>query len=184
VARERSDRNRPPLDAAAVERLAIDYVARYATSRAKVRAYLQRKLTERGWAGDGAPPLDALIAKLAESGFVDDRAFAEARTASLGRRGYGAQRVGMALRAAGIDPEDSEAALDGAAESAWAAAEIFARRRRIGPFASVPGDRDQRQKALAAMLRAGHPNHVARAFAYADPGISPVPEEEGYERRG
>lgn len=178
MAREQPDRNRPPLDAAAVERLAIDYVARYATSRAKVRTYLRRKLTERGWAGDGPPPIDALIARLADAGFVDDRAFAEARTASLGRRGYGAHRVGMALRAAGIEADDSEAALEGAAETEWAAGEAFARRRRIGPFAREAADREGRQKALAALLRAGHPSHVARAFAYAEPGVSPVPEED------
>lgn len=179
MAREGSDRNRRPLDAAAIERLAIDYVARYATSRAKLRAYLGRKLTERGWAGDHPPAIESLIARLTEAGFVDDRAFAEARTASLGRRGYGAHRVGAALRAAGIDSEDSEAALQGAAESPWAAGEAFARRRRIGPFAKEAGDREQRHKSLAAMLRAGHPSHVARAFAYADPGISPVPDEDG-----
>jgi regulatory protein len=178
VAREGSDRNRPPLDAAAVERLAIEYVARYATSRAKLRAYLGRKMTERGWAGEGAPPIDSLVARLTDAGFIDDRAFAEARTASLGRRGYGAHRVSMALRAAGIDPEDSSSALENAAETEWSAGEAFARRRRIGPFAREAGDRDQRQKALAAMLRAGHPGHIARAFAYADPGVSPVPEED------
>jgi len=178
VARAGSDRNRPALDAAAIDRLAIDYVARYATSRAKLRAYLLRKLTERGWAGDGPPPVEPLIARLADAGFVDDRAFAEARTASLGRRGYGAHRVGMALRAAGIESADSEAALQGAVDTAWAAGEAFARRRRIGPFAREAADRDQRQKAMAAMMRAGHPGHVARAFAFADPGANPAPPDE------
>ena len=179
MARGTSDRNRPPLDTAAVERLAIDYVARYATSRAKVRTYLARKLKERGWAGDGPPPIDALVDRLATAGFVDDRAFAEARSASLGRRGYGAHRIGAALRAAGIAPEDSADAMTGAADSAWQAAQAFARRRRIGPFAQEAAEREQRHKALGAMLRAGHPNHIARAFAYADPGEDPTPDEEG-----
>jgi Fe2+ transport system protein FeoA len=113
VARGASDRNRPPLDAAALDRLAIDYVARYATTRAKVRTYLQRKITERGWSGEGAPPLEAIVARLAELGFVDDKAFAVARSASLGRRGYGAHRVGVALRAAGIAADDAAPALEG-----------------------------------------------------------------------
>jgi regulatory protein len=176
VARGASDRNRPPLDAAALDRLAIDYVARYATTRAKVRTYLQRKITERGWAGEGAPPLEAIVARLADLGFVDDKAFAVARSASLGRRGYGAHRVGVALRAAGIAADDAAPALEGAAEDAWSAAEAFAKRRRIGPFAVSATDPDQRRKALAAMLRAGHPMQIARAFIYAAPGE--VPERD------
>jgi regulatory protein len=176
VARGASDRNRPPLDRAALDRLAIDYVARYATTRAKVRAYLHRKVTERGWAGEGAPPLDAIVARLGDLGFVDDKAFAVARSASLARRGYGAHRVGVALRAAGIAPDDAAPALEDAAETAWSAAEAFARRRRIGPFAAAAADPDQRRKALAAMLRAGHPMQIARVFVHAEPGE--VPERD------
>jgi regulatory protein len=177
VARGASDRNRPPLDAAALDRLAIDYVARYATSRAKVRAYLQRKLTERGWAGEASPPVDAIVARLGDLGFVDDRAFAAARSASLGRRGYGAHRIGVALRAAGIEADDAAPALEDAAETAWSAAEAFAKRRRIGPFAQEAADPDQRRRALAAMLRAGHPMDIARAFTRAAPGE--IPERDG-----
>ena len=173
MARRASDRNRPPIDAAGLQRLALDYVARYATSRAKVRTYLERKLGERDWAEEGAPPLDAIIARLADLGFVDDRVFAAARASSLGRRGYGAHRVGAALRAAGIDPEDAAPALEDAAEDAWGAAEAFAKRRRIGPFSSCAADPEQRRKALAAMLRAGHPLLLARAFTRAEPGQIP-----------
>ena len=41
----------PPLDEAGLNELALAYVARYATSRAKLLAYLARKLRERGWGG-------------------------------------------------------------------------------------------------------------------------------------
>ena len=123
-------------------------------------------------------PIEALVARLVDAGFIDDQAFAAARSASLSRRGYGAHRVGLALRAAGIEPEDSADALENATESQWRAGEAFAKRRRIGPFAADAGDRDQRRKAMAAMLRAGHPGHVARAFAFAEPGVSPIPEED------
>ena len=168
-----SDRNRPPLDAAAVERLALDYVGRYATSRAKLRAYLERKVRARGWDAEAPPPFDAIVARLAASGFVDDRAFAEARASGLSRRGYGARRVDEALRAAGIGPEDAEAALGEAGQTAWRAAETFAKRRKIGPFSVGPGDSERRRKAFAAMLRAGHAPAVARAFAHAEPGCVP-----------
>lgn len=177
VARAGSDRNRPPLDGAAIERLALDYVSRYATTRAKLHAYLERKLRTRGWTGDAPPPLAAIVARLAASGFVDDRAFAAARGAGLSRRGYGARRVSAALRAAGVATDDAAPALDEAGEGAWASAAAFAKRRRIGPFSVEPGDPERRRKAFAAMLRAGHSPAIAQAFAHAAPGMVPGPDD-------
>ena len=66
----RSRKPRPPLDASSLKELALAYVARFATSRAKLAAYLRRKLRERGWDGDGEPPVDQLVAKAADAGFV------------------------------------------------------------------------------------------------------------------
>ncbi|MET0270726.1 MAG: RecX family transcriptional regulator [Sphingomonas sp.] len=163
----------PPLDAAGLERLALAYVGRYATTRAKLSAYLQRKLGERGWGGEGRPPVEPLVARCATLGYVDDRQFATMRAASLGRRGYGARRVGEALRAAGITVEDAVEARAGADDSAWETAVAFVRRRRIGPFAAAPLDPDRRRKALAAMLRAGHGFEVSRRLIDAQPGDDP-----------
>ena len=42
----------PPLDEDALRELALRHVARFATSRGKLLAYLNRKLRERGWAGE------------------------------------------------------------------------------------------------------------------------------------
>ena len=164
---------RPPLDAEALERSALHYAGRYATTRAKLAAYLKRKLRERGWDGSGEPPVEALIDRMTRLGYVDDRAFATARAASLGRRGYGERRIGEAMRAAGIGEEDSSEAREMARENAWSAALRFAERRRIGPFAAVEPDRPQREKAVAAMLRAGHPLGLARRIAAARPGEIP-----------
>jgi regulatory protein len=47
--RHRPRRALPPLDQAALQELALRYVGKYATTRAKLRAYLGRKLRERGW---------------------------------------------------------------------------------------------------------------------------------------
>ena len=79
---------RPPLDAAKLDELALSYVGRFSTSRARLKAYLGRKLRERGWAGTGEPPIEALTDKLAQLGYVDDRAFALAKARSR-RRGSG-----------------------------------------------------------------------------------------------
>ena len=149
----------------------MHYVGRYATSRAKLVAYLRRKITERGWAGPSADPV-ALAEKMARLGYLDDRAFAEARGRSLARRGYGARRVDMALRAAGIDEDDRAAAVpDG--DAAVAAACALARRRRIGPFAAQAADRPTREKWLAALMRAGHAPALARAIVRLDPSEDP-----------
>jgi len=146
-----------PLDSASLERAALDYAARYATTRARLAAYLRRKLRERGWAGDGAPPVDALIAHFAERGYVDDRAFASARADALLRRGYGARRIGTALQAAGIDAATAGDLGERIAAEAEAAALRFARRKRIGPFADRPADSAQKRRWIATMARAGHP---------------------------
>jgi regulatory protein len=173
VKRERNSKVKPPLDDAGLERAALSYAGRYATTRAKLRSYLARKLKERDWEGPDEPPLEALVERMARLGYVDDRAFASARAAALSRRGYGAGRVDAALRAAGIAPEDAAGAREVAADSAWEAALRFAERRKLGPFAAVQADRPARAKALAAMLRAGHPAGLARRILAAGPGEIP-----------
>lgn len=163
-----------PLDAEMLRQLALNHVARYATTRAKLRSYLARKLRERGWQGDGAPSVEAIVERMAALGYVDDRAFAETRAAGLARRGYGPRRIADALRMAGIDEADGEAAREAAGAAAWDAALAFARRRRIGPFATdslMPGP--ARDKALAALIRAGHAFEIARILVDSEPGEIP-----------
>ena len=150
--------------------LALFYIGRYATTRAKLSSYLARKVRERGWHGEGGPGIERLVERFAESGLVDDASFALAKSRSLSERGYGRGRVRQALRAAGIEAADGEAANELAAEQAVDAAIRFARRRRIGPFAAQRPDRAAREKALAAMIRAGHGFELARAVVDMAPG--------------
>ena len=79
----RQRKPRPPLDEDQLKELALTYVARFATSRAKLAAYLDRKVRERGWAGNGEPPIERLVAKAADAGFIDDAAFALSKSRSL-----------------------------------------------------------------------------------------------------
>ena len=173
VRTHRARNDRPSLDEQGLEQVALSYAGKYATTRARLAAYLQRKLRERGWEGAGEPAVDRLVERMADLGYVDDRAFAAVRGAALGRRGYGERRVRDALRAAGIAEEDGSEACEEARRGAWEAALRFAERRRIGPFAEQAGDREARQKALGALLRAGHPPELARRLAYARPGEIP-----------
>ena len=169
----RKDRQLPPLDQAALERMALRYVERYATTRVKLERYLVRKLRERNWVGDPAPDAAGLAVRLAELGYVDDSGFALARAGALVRRGYGPRRVSQALKAAGIGEADAAPAEQDACDGAWEAALGFARRKRIGPFAAEAPDRAGREKAIGAMLRAGHDLATARRVANASPGEIP-----------
>jgi regulatory protein len=176
VKAERQRNPRPPLDNEGLERLGLFYAGRYATTRAKLATYLRRKLRERGWEGQSEPPVERLVARFAELGYVDDRAFASAKASSLLRRGYGERRVKDALHAAGIGEEDSAPAREDAEAQAFTAALRFAERRRIGPYAEAALERPQRDKAAAAMLRAGHRLDLVRRIVNAAPGEVPEPD--------
>ena len=156
----------PPLDEAGLRDLALHYAARFATTRWKLLRYLARKLKERGWAGDQPAPLEALADRLAELGYVNDAAFAAMKSRAMAARGLGHRRVTEQLHAAGVGGADRGEAPD--EQVALATAMAFARRKRLGPFARERSDDPAaRQKALAAMLRAGHAMAVARAILAA-----------------
>ncbi len=159
-----------PLDSARLEELALAYVARFATSAAKLETYLRRKLYERGWDGDGdaptAAPVAALIGRLVSAGYVDDTAYARSKSGSLLRRGYGERRIGQALGAAGIAAEVREEVRSGESAQRRAALALAAK-RRFGPFGNKAGDRAAREKQIGAMLRGGHPLDSARELVNA-----------------
>ena len=161
VRRGRTSVDRPPVDAAGLERLALRYVERYATTRTKLADYLRRKIRERGWREDEPAAIEALVERFAALGYVDDRSFAQARAGSLARRGYGERRINQALNAAGSAEEDTAPLRADMREGARAAARAFARRRRM----------------LGAMLRAGHELELSRSIVDATTGE----EIEGFE---
>lgn len=170
------DREKAPLDRARLNDLAVSYVARFATTRAKLTRYLDRKLREQGW-DDGqneesaAAACEAIAKRLADLGYIDDQQYAEMRGRSMTGRGLGLQRVKAQLWVDGIAADDAEAAVNAASEAAPAAAIHFARKRRLGPFAQVePSDPALRQRQLAAFLRAGHAMELARRILAMAPG--------------
>ncbi len=160
-------RAKPPLDEVALRDLALSYAARFASTGARLEAYLLRKLRERGTAEDAdgrtsAVDVPALVAQLVELGYVDDAAYARMRARDLGARGYGARRVEQALWAAGVDEEIRADTAPGEAARRHAAM-LMAQKRRLGPFGAADDEaadslerRKAREKAVAAMLRAGH----------------------------
>ena len=174
----------PPLDVSKLNELALRYVGRFATTRAKLRSYLARKVRVRGWDGQREPDLVRIADRFAEQGYVDDAAYALAKSEALTGRGYGKRRVLEKLRAAGVAEDDGARARDHADAEAVAAGLRFAKRRRLGPFAAQPlRDPKAREKALGAMIRAGHGFALARAILALAPGAVIDPEqlsESGY----
>ena len=163
-----------PLNATSLDALAIHYVGRFATSRAKLISYLQRKLRERGWDGEAPADISALADKCVGYGYIDDAAYAGMKARGLTQRGYGARRVDEALRAAGIAEEQREVVRDGLDLAARKAAVLrFAARRRVGPYArdaAATMDIKEEQRQVAAFLRAGHDMALARQVLALAPG--------------
>lgn len=171
-AREYAPREPRPIDAAQLQELALGYAARYATTAVKLRRYLTRKLRERSWTPADPPDLDALVTRLVDLGYVNDRVYAASKQRDLAGRGFGAGRVRGALAAAGVSRDDVTAVLapeDAAPADPYEPAIAFARRRRFGPFArdGATADPARRNRELAAMARAGHGFDVARRVLMA-----------------
>lgn len=150
--------------------LALHYVGKFATTRSKLAAYLTQKIRERGWDGERHADIEALVEQFAELGYVNDAQFAEARSRSFVARGYGKRRLDEDLRASGITESDAGEANAHMAESAFTSAQNFARRKRLGPYASEVAPPDKQHKQLQAFLRAGHGFDIARRFVRAEPG--------------
>jgi regulatory protein len=178
-ARRRGERRaKPPLTEANLRDLALHYAARFASTGARLEAYLLRKIRERGLAEDADgrtidPDLPALVARLAELGYVDDEAYARMRARDLALRGYGARRVEESLRHAGVAEPLRTAHSPGEAASRRAAV-LMAQKRRLGPFGAAAEDDAEplarnkaREKAIAAMLRAGHHYEHVKAILSA-----------------
>jgi len=157
--------HRKQITPAYLERAAISYLERHASSGANLRRILARKAQRRS----GGPPeeeilmlIDQVVEKAVRSGLVDDRIYAETKTASLLRRGASARLVGARLAAKGLDRDIVGAVLSEAAPDEFAQARRYAERRRLGPYRSVP-DPARRERDLAALARAGFSYRAASA---------------------
>ena len=196
----REQRVKPPLTETKLRDLALHYAARFASTGARLEAYLLRKIRERGLAEDAdgrmvEVDVPALVARLVELGYVDDDAYARMRARDLGQRGYGRRRVDEALRGAGVDEALRQAHAPGEAAGRRAAA-LMAQKKRLGPWAreadgapDALAARKAHEKAIAAMLRAGHQyDHVRFVLAAARPEaveewIDEAADQEGFDER-
>lgn len=159
---------KPPrkVSEAYLQRAAMSYLERYASSAENLRRVLRRKVDKRCRLRGEDPAefhdmIDEVVAKSLRVGLIDDTRYAEARVATLRRRGGSARAIQAKLSSKGVDRNTIAAALEGEEGDEEQAARAFARRRKLGLFR--PGERaPYRDKDLAAMARAGFRFDVAR----------------------
>jgi regulatory protein len=159
----------PPLDRASLERSALAYLERYASSSANLRRVLLRKARRScehhgGDHGEAEALVDDVVTALGQRGLVDDRAFARGLWRRLRRRGSSARRIRASLIERGVCEELADEVLGAEAreDDDLVAACRYARRRRIGPYRAGDGERgERRERDLAALAQAGFSLEVA-----------------------
>ncbi|TYC65717.1 regulatory protein RecX [Stappia sp. BW2] len=159
-------RYKPPTEDRLI-RSALHYLERYATSAANLRKVLERKVLKACLSlelepADYSDVIDAVVEKCVQTGLVNDKTYAETKTAGLRRRGGSTRKIEAQLTAKGVDRTTIQTVLAQDERSDEEAAQIFARRRRLGPFRTTPARDDRRDKDLAALCRAGFSYDIAR----------------------
>ena len=153
--------------AAYLERAALHYLGRFASTQENLRKVLERKVRRRN--EDSAPPteeqscwIDDVVAKCVRYGYVNDEAYAAARAESLLRKGKPTRQIVQDLRFKGVSADvatetvgalgDDEADITADRQAAAA----YVRRRRFGPYRREDRDTEgKREKEIAAMMRVG-----------------------------
>lgn len=167
----------PAISEAELEKAALHYLGRFATSTEQLRKVLLRRIKRAAMLGAEAEAaavakraVERLLARYVAAGLLDDRRFAAAHTQSLRRRGASRQGIRQRLAAKGVERELVEAALaeDGDAASELAAAGALARRRRLGPYRAPAAREGFRKRDLASLARAGFSLEIARRILAAE----------------
>lgn len=167
---------------ASLHEAALAHLARFAATRAGLLRVLSNRIArwartaelaedERAGAVAAArAAAEAVVARLAAAGAVDDAAFATARARRLARAGRSAQAIAahLAAKGAGGAADDAIGSALPDPEAELAAALIAARKRRIGPFAPPDMPPEVRRKALAVLARAGFSRAAAEAALAMD----------------
>ena len=153
---------------------ALRYLDRFDASAAHLKRVLrvavQRITDDRDARARADERIDALVARLQQSGVVDDIRFAGTSARGLRSRGSSTRMIRHRLRAKGVAESDVDAALDTIRDegSELDAAREFVRRKRLGPH-RPPHERKARiRRDLAALARAGFDRDVARRALDAD----------------
>lgn len=158
------------ITAAYLRRAALHYLERYSVPAAQLRKVLARKIAvscrhHREEPSLHTALLDEVVAQCVALQLVDDRRFAEARAATLRRKGLSGRAVAGKLAAKGVERELAAEMSDTGTDTELAAARIAARRKRLGRWRrrdEAQNDPASRQRDLAVLARLGFSFAVAR----------------------
>lgn len=156
--------------------VALRYLERFEAPAERVRKVLKdRARLHNALNPDVEHMIDDVVGTLQHARIIDDARYAEMRAQSLARRGKGNRLIKQDLAARGVASPIADTAIE---EGEWTerqAAITFARRKRLGPFRTGRAleawtqERDkQRQKEMAALLRAGHSMDNAHYIVHAE----------------
>ncbi len=151
----------PAKQKAWLTRAAIHYLTQRSSSAENLRQVLARKAPRRmpeASEDEIAQLVDAVVRQCQEAGYINDAAYAEGKVASGSRRGLSRRRLGQALAAKGVDESLVRTAVAEVDDAA--AAIIFAKRRRLGPWRTREVD-NALMKDVAAMARGGFSSELA-----------------------
>ena len=114
---------------------------------------------------EGRRWIDDVVTKLQNTGYLDDRQYAETRIHSLYARGLSLRAIGMKLSEKGVPADIVTAALEMLYEESenpeLQAAITTVRRRKLGPY-RIRGDRQEnRERDLASLARGGFSYNIA-----------------------
>ena len=166
----------------------MGYLGRYASSSELLRRTLLRRVERAARAGvsvraEGRQLVEALLARLAAKGLLNDGEFALAKARSYHRQGRSRAIIARALAAKEVGRGEIERALaalgETSADPELEAALAFARRRRIGPYRAEAERAALRAKDLAAFGRAGFSFEIARRLLDAESPAAIRAELEG-----
>lgn len=171
-----------------LEKAALHYLERYASSAENLRRVLMRRVYRSADlhgtdAAAGEKSVSDLIDRYRRAGLLDDKAYSTARAASLHRQGKSSRAIRQALSLKGVDEDTVSAALDAlrdevGSETDLRAAVNYARRRRIGPWRSMENREPNRERDLAALGRQGFSYDIARKVIEADEPDDVLQEDE------
>ena len=166
-----------PVTVERLEKAALAYLERYASSTENLRRVLMRRVSRSAMLHGTDPQqgvdwIEDLILRYRRAGLLDDGRFAEARAASLHRQGKSSRAIRQTLSAKGVGADDIDSALETlqeevGADSDWAAAVNYARRRRIGPWRRQDRERF-RERDMAALGWQGFGYDIARKIVAAE----------------
>jgi regulatory protein len=160
-----------------LQRAALAYLERHASSSENLRHLLKRKLARRLRGADEEVGEDIrsrligeVVAKCVRARLVDDALYAAGKVDTLRRKGGSARAIEARLSAKGVARATIAAALaetGDPAEAEWLAAHARARRRRMGPY-RIADRAAFRDRDLAALARAGFAFDVVRRVIDGD----------------